>query len=153
MLPMNDLLNSSQRRSVTVTLRGFETSLRQALAVLNGKSENGILFHETFRLPAPKQAEMRQAIETALSEIAGTRDLFDLESEERDAGGLIRSEMSVAWANLLDIQSKKLRGYGNINPKLVDILDPHVIQLSNLANNLANLFDDAEASGDQYEHD
>jgi len=149
---MSNLLNPSQRRSVTVTLRNFEISLRQALAWLDGKNENGILYRETLSLPAPKRAEMRKTIETALAEIAATSELLSLEREEWDAGGLIRSEMSVAWANLLDTQSKKLRGYGDVQPQLANVLDPHVLLLSNLAIYMANLFDDADASGEQNEH-
>ena len=150
---MIDLLNPSQRRSVTVTVRSFEICLRQALAWLDGKNENGILYRETLTLSAPKRAEMRKTIETALAEIAATSELFALEREEWDASGLIRSEMSVAWANLLDTQSKKLRGYGDVHPQLAYVLDPHVLLLSNLAIYMANLFDDAEASGEHYEHD
>lgn len=91
---------------------------------------------------------MRKAIEAALAEIASTSELLSLEREEWEAGGLIRSEMSVAWANLLDTQSKKLRGYGDVHPQLAEVLDPHVLLLSNLAIYLANLFDDADASGE-----
>lgn len=148
---MKDLLNPGQRRSVTVTLRNFEISLRQALTWLDGKNENGILYRETLRLSAPKRAEMRRAIEAALAEIAATSELFALESDEQEAGGLIRSEMSVAWANLLDTRSKKLRGYGEVHPQLAKALDPHILNLSNLAMQLANLFDDADASGEQNE--
>ena len=150
---MDTYLNPSQRRSLTVTLRHFEISLRQALAWLDGKNENGILYRETLSLSEPKRAGMRRMVETALAEIALTSRLFDLKSEQQDAGGLIRSEMSIAWANLLDTQSKKLRGYGDVHPQLEAVLDPHVLQLSNLANQLANLFDDAQASGEHYEHD
>ena len=150
---MIDLLHPSPRRSGTVSLRTFELRLRKALAWLDGKNENGILYRETLSLSVEKQAELRRMIETALVEIATISELLSLEREEWDAGGLIRSEMSVAWANLLDTQSKKLRGYGDVHPQLADILDPHVLLLSNLAINMANLFDDAQASGEQYEHD
>ena len=150
---MNDLLNSNQRRSLTVTLRSFETSLRQTLAWLDGKSEEGILYRETLSLSAEKQVELRSTLGTALAEIATTSKMFELECEQRNAGDLIRSEMSVAWASLLDTQSKKLRGFGDVNPKLANVLDPHVLLLSNLAIYMANLFDDAKASGELYELD
>lgn len=148
---MSELLNPSQRRSVTITLREFEASLRRALEWLDGKNENGILYRETLRLSAPQRTEMRQAIEAALAEIATTSELLGLESAEQDAAGLIRGEMSVAWANLLDTRSKKLRGYGDVHPQLAKVLDPHILTLSNLAMQLANLFEDADASGEQNE--
>lgn len=149
---MNDLLNPSQRRSVTITLREFEASLRRALEWLDGKNQNGILYRETLTLSAPQRAEMRRTIEAALAEVAVTSELLSLESEEQDAAGLIRGEMSVAWANLLDTRSKKLRGYGEVHPQLAKVLDPHILNLSNLAMQLANLFDDADASGEKNEY-
>jgi hypothetical protein len=146
---LKDLLNPSQRRSVTVTLRGFENGLRQALGWLDGRSENGILYRGTLNLSTEKREAMRLEIASALEEIATLSRVLGLDREEEDARGLIRSEMSVAWANLLDTQSKKLRGYGDVDPQLADVLDPGIIHLSSIAIRLANLLDDAPASGEK----
>lgn len=149
---MSKLLNSNQRRSVTVTLRQFEIRLRQALALLDEKNESGILYRETLHLSDRQKAEMQQDIAKALNEIAALGQELALESSEQDAGGLIRSEMAISWTNLLDIRSKKLRGYGVVHPNLAEKLDPPIERLSKIALKLANHTKDAEASGENNEH-
>ncbi len=148
---MNRLFNPAQRRSVTTTLRDFEISLRRALLWLEGQHTNGILYHDALNLSDLQRARIRQTIEVALEEIDALCDLLRLNSEEQEAGSLIRSEMTIAWANLLDIQSKKLRRYGAVDPQVAEVLDPRVRNLSNLAIQLAKLFEDANASGETHE--
>ena len=149
---MRKLLNSNQRRSVSVTLRQFEIRLRQALALLDEKNESGILYRKTLNLSDRQKAEMQQDIAEALNEIAAISQELALESSEQDAGGLVRSEMAVSWTNLLDIRSKKLRGYGAVHPNLAEKLDPPIERLSKIALKLANHTEDAEASGENHEH-
>ena len=63
----------------------------------------------------------------------------------------IRSEMTVSWANLLGTQSKKLRGFGEVDPRLAEVLDQRVIGLSKIAFELAKLFEEdaGDASGEE----
>jgi len=136
---MNDLLNPAQRTSVTIVLRNFEESLRQAEAWLQGAEANGILYRRKLDLkPAQRQAA-QQRVTAALEIIATLAQAIGLEQEAEDAVGLIRGEMSISWANLTDTQSRKIKRYGDINPELESILDPAIQQLAQLAMELASI--------------
>lgn len=49
------------------------------------------------------------------------------------------AELSVSWADLMDARSKRLRGYGDIDPRIVKILDPGIESLSRAAMELNQL--------------
>lgn len=150
-MPMGRILNPYQRNALTVTLREFEASLRRALGYLDGCRVQGALVQETLRLSDRQQAEMRQDIAEALEQVAALSRELALESSEQDAAGLIRSEMSVAWANLLDVQSKKMRGYGAVHPSLAEKIDPPLARLAKIALKLANYSQEANHTGENHE--
>ena len=64
-----------------------------------------------------------------------------LEPEVEDGTGLIRGQMSVAWANLIDSQTKKLKRYGEVHPEAAQEIDPHIQHLAQIAFKLASLFE------------
>jgi hypothetical protein len=153
-LSMKKIINPHQRLSVETTLRSFEASLHRALEWLDGKEVNGILLQEQVQFSKLQRAQIRKKIAQAFEEIAKTSQILALEKEERNPSALLRSEMYIAWANLLDNSATKLRRYGEVNPQLTKILDPQIMQLSQIAVDLANLFDNTDnEQGVQNEHD
>ncbi len=143
-------MNEYQYRSLSITLLGLEQSLREAETWLQGRQVKGILYHRKLKLSPEKRAQAQQQIAAALDHIAELSRLFELSVEEDDPGGLIRGEMTVHWANLLDSQSRKLKRFGKVHPKAAELLDAQLLDLSKIAINLANLFnDDAPASGEK----
>lgn len=139
-------MNPSQRRSVANTLRMFEESLRNADAWLDGGEVTGILYHQRLDLSADRRQAAQQRIKVALDQIAALVLEIDLEQEQEDMSGLIRADMSLSWANLLDLQSEKLRRFGEVDPKLKVVLDPILLQLAQAALELANVFDGQSAA-------
>jgi len=137
---MSDLLNSSQRTSLFVTLRDFEKSLRRVESLMDSTEANGILFRPRLSISAEKRAQAHQKISAALDQIHEMSHLFALDTEDQDAARLIPSEMSVYWANLLDSRSGKLKRYGKVHPQLAENLDAYTLSLSNIALSLATLF-------------
>lgn len=136
---MTELLNTAQRSSLTIGLRAFEMHLRQADAWLQGSEERGILYHRSLRLPPEQRAAARAQIAAALAQIAALAERFDLAAVEDDLGAAIAAQLSVDWANLSDVRSAKLRRYGEVDPRLTDLLDAVVDRLAQLALSLADL--------------
>ena len=136
---MNDLLNYNQRRSVTIVLRNFEEHLRMTSAWLDGAEENGILYHRKLSLPSAQRQAAKQCVETALETIVVLAQKIDLEPEVEDSAGIIRGEMSVDWANLSDLISRKMKQYGDVNPELRNVLDPAILHLAQLAMELVSI--------------
>ena len=134
-----DLLNFAQRNSLTLGLRAFEGHLRQADAWLLGQEEHGILYRRSLDLPPERRAAARAQIAAALTQIAVLAERFDLPVTEDDLGATFASQMSVDWANLCDTRSSKLRRYGEVDPRLPELLDADVDALAQLALALAAL--------------
>lgn len=138
---MSNTLNSDQLRSVVIVLRMFEESLRKAENWLNNSQAGGILYQSTLELSAERQTLVRQKIGQALEQIGRLAHELELQPEKINPAGLIRGEMSVCWANLVDSQSARLRRFGAVNPALAQTIDPTMQQLAQLALELATLFE------------
>jgi hypothetical protein len=137
----NDLLNSDQLRSVTIVLRMFEEDLRQMDTWLDERQADGILYSRQLHLTPRQRAEARNHIAAALGEITVLAEKLGLEPEVEDAAGLIRGQMSVAWANLIDSQTKKLKRYGKVHPEVAKEIDPYMQRLAHIALELSSLFE------------
>ena len=141
---MTELLNTAQRSSLTVGLRAFEMHLRQADAWLRGEEERGILYRRGLNLPLEQRAAARAQIAAALAQIAALAERFDLAAVEDDLGAAIDAQLSVDWANLSDVRSAKLRRYGEVDPRLTDLLDADLDRLAQLALSLSTLGRDGQ---------
>jgi hypothetical protein len=59
-------------------------------------------------------------------------------------GAAIDAQLSVDWANLSDVRAAKLRRYGEVDPRLADLLDADVDRLAQLALSLSTLGGDGQ---------
>ncbi len=132
------MLNPNQKRFLTTALRTFEAYLRQASLWLDGYEENGILYRRKAELSPEQRAIALERIRAALDEIARLTRLFDLETQVENAALLISGQMSVLWATIEDLRSNKLDRFGEVDPRLADLLDPAIDRLSRLALGLAS---------------
>lgn len=132
-VPMTDLLNPSQKNSLRITLQMLEESLRHALEWLDGREENGVLYSRKLSILKEKREHARQQIMAALGVIEKLSRKFDLPKETDDAGAMLRGELSVSWANLLDTRAKKLSRYGKAHPELGGMLDEDIRKLAEIA--------------------
>ena len=118
-------LNSAQTESLAVVLRRLEHALLQLRQNLRRPPEPGWLTHYTPIAPEIG-ARLEARIEPMLAEIERLADAFDLQPEAVDLQRQAASEMVVAWADLTDTLSPKLRRYGPVDPALAQSLDPHL---------------------------
>ena len=138
---MKSLLNSEQQSSVKIVLRMFEENLREVETWLQGAEVNGILYQRRLNLPAAKREAVQQCVDAALEIIAALARKFDLKPEVEDVSNMIRSRMSIRWADLADTQSRKLKRFGEVPPELKRTLDPDIQQLARLALELASIIE------------
>jgi hypothetical protein len=138
---MNDLLNPYQKASLATVLRMFEENLRQADSWLDGRQTEGILYRQELHLAPRQRTRARKRIAAALADIAALAQEIGLEPEIEDPAGLIRGQMSIAWANLIDSQARKLKRYGEIHPDAAREIDPQIQRLAQVALELASLFE------------
>ncbi|MEW6287433.1 MAG: hypothetical protein AB1509_14515 [Chloroflexota bacterium] len=136
---MKDLLNPYQKNSLRMTLQMFEENLRRALEWLDGREENGFLYTRKLNLPDEKKAQALGEIHTALGLIENLVHKFDLPKDASDAASLLRGELSVNWANLLDTRARKLNRYGKTHRDLSGMLDSDIQKLAEIALGLSSI--------------
>ena len=139
---MNELLNPQQRSSLHTTLLSFEKKLREAQSWLDGNEKEGILYKAKLKISEEHRRQGAREITQALDQIRSLSRSFELEKKEEDPLSLIRSEMVISWANLLDSRSAKLGRYGDIAAGLVEKLDPALRNLAETALYLSEIFED-----------
>lgn len=94
-----------------------------------GRSSESALFRETNSL-SPEQRRIIAAEAAAIEErLAEIRDGLGLFERERDAASDIAARCSLLWESLCELDTKHLRGYGEVPPELSAYLDPHVEDL------------------------
>ena len=136
---MPELLNASQYTSLTVALRGFERNLREAALWLSGSRPSGTLYHARLNMSPERWSAALSLIAEALEAIAQLADALGLEAADEDLGRKIVANMSIDWADLGDVSSARLSGYGAVDPRLGELLDPYVERLAQLALSIASL--------------
>lgn len=139
---MKDLLNPYQRSSLRNTLQEFEKNLRAAQSWLDGAEEEGILYEAKVHIPEERRRQVSFEIADVLNQIRELSLSFELEKKEENPLSLIRSEMVISWANLLDSRSAKLGRYGDVAAGLADKLDPTILDLAEKALYLSKVFED-----------
>jgi hypothetical protein len=138
---MKDLLNPAQKTSLRVTLRRFEENLLHAQAWLDGNEENGVLYQRKLTLSTNRRQQSEQQIRRALDLIEKVSREFDLPYESENSASLIKAEMSISWADLLDGRASELRRCGEVHPNLSSALDPSIQSLATIALTLTRIFD------------
>ena len=92
-------LNESQQRAVAVALRQLEERLGRIEDIIE-RDESGALFHRS----RPKWSREETERVGAIREIAGV--------------------LRVAWESLAEVDNRRLRSYGRVDPGLRGTLDP-----------------------------
>ena len=49
-------------------------------------------------------------------------------------------EMSISWESLEESRSKRMRGYGELSPQTVDLIDPAIDHFARIALGLSSVF-------------
>lgn len=125
-------LNANHRRVLEVRLQSLERDLLQTRWLMRQQPEDGTLvrYHP---IPSIVRARIEKLVDRMLAEIAALTNQFGFEPKVEDIGGSVSAEMVIAWADLNDMRSSKLRGYGEVDPALTETLDPHIERLIQLS--------------------
>jgi hypothetical protein len=133
-------LNPNQQNYLYASLRSFEKALRLADQLLAQGDERGILYYQKSNLdPALRQSAHDKIIQ-ALQEVANLVERLGLEPREENSDQMIMAQMSASWADLVDSQSGRLKGYGQVDRQAAALIDPAVDRLARRAAELGEFF-------------
>ena len=65
-------------------------------------------------------------------EMKNLKDRFHLEETVEDMKQIIAGKVSVAWEDLEDMKSSRLKRYGKVDPSLTSTLDTHIDKINHL---------------------
>lgn len=123
-------MSENHIRAISTTLSLLDQELWKFDQWTNGLEARCIL-HETRNTLSAGQrqliAERVARMRTILQEI---RDTLGLESSVRLVTKLVVSSCAFQWASLVDLESSRLRRYGELPPGLGEFLDPMVRSLN-----------------------
>ena len=137
---MKDLLNPIQKNTLRIALRQFEENLFHAQAWLNGNEESGVWYQRKLILSEKPRQQAEQEIRIALDLVEKVSHDFDLLAESENAAALIRGEMAISWADLMDSRASELKRCGQVHPDLSAALDPGVERMAGIALRLTTIF-------------
>lgn len=132
-------LNESQKRSLTSSLFRFEKALRKATRLLSEEDEDGIFYSRKSNLSLEKRLFIQERISRILKDLADFANKMGLNSTEESVESEIMAEMSISWENIEECRSKRLQGYGKLNPNAVKMIDPAINYFAQTAIELLDL--------------
>lgn len=125
-------LNPNQQRAVATALRLLEERLSRVEDII-GRDESGALFNRPRPTWSFAEAEQVGAMLAELrAAIASVAETHRLSPEEKDPGREIAGLLRVSWESLAEIDSRRLRSYGRVDPGLRNSLDPALERMMTL---------------------
>lgn len=125
-------LTESQRRHLTVFLAQVEDAVESLERLAHDPAHRRALRLDRADLPrdfAPASADDLAQVRAGLAQVAHGLQLQPLErSRRREAMGLV----AIAIVQLEDAGTRGLRGYGEVDPDLAEMLDPVLARLRGL---------------------
>jgi tetratricopeptide (TPR) repeat protein len=133
-------LNPYQQNYLYASLSSFEKALRLADQLLVEDSQRGILYYQKSNLDPAMRQSARNKISQALQELSNLANQLGIEAVEENSDQMIMAQMSASWADLVDSQSGRLEGYGELDRQAAALIDPAVNRLARLASELGEFF-------------
>jgi hypothetical protein len=133
------LLNPSQTNSLRISLMPIEKGLLEVERVLSDGEHDGIFFRVSDDLREETKTGIRALIEEIRAVLREMKDRFHLSREINDTSRAVFGKVPALWEISAGTKASRLRGYGEVNPRLKDLLDPSVERVSRLLLGMENL--------------
>ena len=125
-------LNQSQERALAITLRLLEERI-SAIRDLMDREDGGVLYRRPRPAFTPGEAARIDRLMAGIHEvIASIAEAFVLPREERDPRGMIVALLAMSWQSIGEMDARGMHAYGDTDPRLSEVLDPHVGRLMDL---------------------
>jgi len=119
-------MSNNHIRAISVTLSLLDKDLYAFDQWGKGHEVRSVLYEVRNTLSAPQRQVIGERVarmHTALKEI---RDGLNLEGAVHNVHRMILGSCAVQWASLVELESSRLRRYGEVPPGLGEYLDPKI---------------------------
>ena len=122
-------INESQRRSIATSLALLDEALCLFEEYGKGREVHSVCYEERNRLPAKQRKRLLAEIDGIRAEMRQIKEDLDLPRRIEDVGKRIWGHSAGFWEMLAELESKRLRAYGEVAVNLANYLDPRVEEL------------------------
>ena len=130
-------INDSQRRSIATTLALLDEALCLFEEYGRGREVHSVCYQERNRLTARQRKRLLAEIERLRGDIRQIKEDLDLPCRIEEVGKKIWGYSAGFWEMLAEMESKRLRAYGEVSADLAEYLDPRVERLLDLMQGLS----------------
>lgn len=126
------MLNDAHRRNLRVVLGLVEEKMKAIESRLAQPEEHGLMDEIKPDLRPDVEATLRRQVDAAYTLIRRLKDQFALPTETTLASREIFKGLPQIWVMLQESDSRRLQGYGEVDPADAAVLDPLIEQLARL---------------------
>ncbi len=128
-------LSENHARVIAITLRLMEKELDQIEMYINmgARGRMYIIIDDLSQNTREILLERIKMLRECIWELA---DLLQLQPERTSLTGFIRGTISSCWVNICDIEPKRLKAYGAVDPDIASTLDHYTAKLIKLINSI-----------------
>lgn len=124
------MLNEAQRTRLEIVLRAVEDKMRAIQHLVDQYEESRLMSELINDLTQDSRTALKKKIPAVYDRIRCLRDRFQLNREARPASREIFGGLSLLWVALQESDSKRLQGYGDLDPLDAQTLDPEIEKLA-----------------------
>jgi hypothetical protein len=141
-------LSSRHRSGIGTTLNLLDETLCEFEQWGQGRELQSVLYCEKNTLSQDKRRELLKEVAAIRSVIRELRDELGLEGNTKCAASAIWSQCSSLWVSLAEIESSRLKRYGETPPEFSGYYDPKVGQMVDHVKNILKLIKQERAYTD-----
>jgi len=119
-------MNENHRRGIATTLRLFDEMLCRFEEWARGREIHSVLYEEKNGLSVEQREQLLQETAALRELLRRFRDDLSLSPGVQYAENDIWGGCSGFWENLVELESKHLRRYGDVSPALSEYMDRNV---------------------------
>ena len=124
------MLNDAQRTRLEIVLRAVEDKMLSMQYLIDCCGESHLMSYLKNDLTPESRTTLKKKIPAVSERIRWLRDRFDLHIETRSASREMYGGLSLLWVDLHESTSKRLQGFGHVDPLEADTLDPEIAKLA-----------------------
>jgi hypothetical protein len=137
-------MNPNQKRHLAAVLRLIEKNLGQEEQLLRNRGEKGVLYEVVDTVCEEQRPVILAQIAKLRQSIALAKDRFDLATEQTSVRQSLGGKLNMLWVWLQDIKTKKLASYGAVDRTLERDLDPLLIEMAELIDQMLTMLREGE---------
>jgi hypothetical protein len=138
-------LGEGQRRAIATTLTILDEALCEFELWTKGREIRSVLYSESNSLSQEKRRAVLREIDVVRDLLRELRENLGLEGKVQSAADAVLSRCAILWADLVALESRHLKRYGQPSSEFAAYLDPKVAQLIGHLENIRNVIKKSES--------